>query len=110
MTAENIKDEVDEGETARYRIPFRDEDGSPVTPAAATYRIDDRYSGQAVVAATPFTPASSTFDIDIPASATGIINRRNPWEIRVLTVSWNNPAGKVGRREVLFRVIRLAFP
>lgn len=69
-------------------VSFLDEDGLPVTPTSATYRIDDEANKTNIQPATAFPSLSTTVDLWITGDQNFIIKPRAKFEIRTVTVSY----------------------
>jgi hypothetical protein len=101
-------DIVNEKTTCIVTFTFTDEDNNPVTPTAATYRIDDVQTGTSIVTTTGFTPLSSTYDLEVQYSNNKIINTSSVTEYRNITVDFTYGAGnKHGTSEYVFGVKNL---
>ena len=106
--AEQCLDEVNERTSLIVAVSFTDEDGDPVTPTSATYRIDDKASRTNILPATAIGSLSTSVDITITSEQNAIIRPRNPFEIRTVTVEWGYDSGtKHGTAEYEYRLINL---
>ena len=83
-------DEVIERSLRVINLAFTDEDGNPVTPTSASYRIDDVGSGTEVRGDTAIAITAPNTDVDIPLTAadTSILDETKPYETRRLTYTW----------------------
>ena len=106
-------DQINERTIKVINIDFDDEDGEPVIPTSATYRVDDIGSGKVIRAETEITSLSASKDIVLTADDTCILDEANSFESRRVTVSWiyntaTSPSveGK-GTHEYLYSVLNL---
>jgi hypothetical protein len=67
---------------------FTDENGLPLTPISARYRVDDVASGTVVVPWTTLTPTSPSVPIVVTAAQNAIINPALSVETRVVTLDF----------------------
>ena len=82
---------VNERATPITRVTFTDENGDPVIPTAAYYRIDDLGSLTEIRSDTEIqmaSPASAIADIRWTQSDTQILNQSRLIETRIMTVYW----------------------
>ena len=82
---------ANERSTPVTRITFKDDNGDPVVPAAAFYRIDDVGSGTEVRGETEIiipSPATAEADIRWSQADTTILDESNAYETRLMTVWW----------------------
>jgi hypothetical protein len=106
-------DEVNERSTWFTTVSFTDENGDPVVPATATYRIDDVGSGQQVRDTTDIDPLETESQIMWEPSDTEILDEANAYETRRMTVSWTYTTAAspsvdgVGNAEYLLNIINL---
>lgn len=70
-------------------VTFLDEDGDPVTPDSATYRIDDEKRRTNIQPATAIGSLASTIDIWITSDQNFIIRSRSKYEVRTVTVEYD---------------------
>lgn len=70
-------------------VSFLDEDGTAVTPDAATYRIDDIERRRVIQPATAISPLASTVDLWITSDQNFIIRSRSKYEVRTVTVEYD---------------------
>lgn len=98
--------EVREKNTCVLACTFRDENGNPVTPDSAAYRIDDiKESGDTpIVALTLFTPP----DIEVDAADNRILDPARNTELRRVTITWTYGSGKAGADEFDYLVRNLS--
>jgi hypothetical protein len=82
-------DSFNERSTVVITVAFTDDDGAPVTPDAATYRIDDRASRTTILPATAIGSLASSVDLTITSEQNAIIRPRNRFEIRTITVEFD---------------------
>lgn len=100
-------DSFNERATVTVTVAFTDEDGDPVTPDAATYRIDDKASRTAILGATAIGSLSPSVDIDITGEQNAILRPRKPFEIRTMTVEFDYGSGKHGTGEYNYKLLNL---
>jgi len=81
-------EEVNERTTPKVTVAFTDENGAPVVPNNAWYRIDDAFSETAMLAETAISPLASSVDIELTQSDTTILDENNEFEIRRITTRW----------------------
>jgi hypothetical protein len=105
--ANECLDEFNERATTFITVTFTDEDGIPVTPDAATYRIDDEASRTNVQAATSVSPLSTSVDLEITSEQNAILRPRKPFEIRTVTVEFDYGAGKHGTAQYKYKLLNL---
>lgn len=106
--AEQCLDERTERSTVIVTVNFIDEDDNPVTPTAATYRIDDKASRTTILAATAIGGLSTSVDLEITPEQNAIIRSRLPFEIRTVTVEWDYDSGtKHGTAQYEYKLINL---
>lgn len=77
--------EVKEKSTSWVTAKPLDRDGKPLTPTNARYRLDDKKSGNAIIAWTTIGTPSDEMEIQIPADDNAIINTNNKTETKVVT-------------------------
>lgn len=87
--ADECLDTCNERSQLAITISFLDENSDPVTPTAATYRIDDQASRTSIQSATAISPLSTTVDIIITSDQNYIVRSRKPFEIRTVTVEFD---------------------
>jgi hypothetical protein len=107
--AEECSFELNERSTLILTVSFFDEDGVPVTPDAATYRIDsvNGNRGTNILSATAISPLDTTADIEITSEQNNILRNREAFEIRVVTIGFDYGSGKHGTAEYRYRVMNL---
>lgn len=108
--AEQCLDERNERSTVIVTCNFLDEDGDPVTPDSATYRIDDEASRTSIVPVTAIGSLDESVDIVITSDQNYIVRRRNPSEVRTLTTEWDyiGDAGAMhGTAQYQYRLLNL---
>jgi hypothetical protein len=108
--AEECLESVNERTSSVVVVNFLDEDKAPVTPDSATYRIDDRESKIAILAATAISPLSSTVSLQITSDQNQIYKARKAYEIRTVTVEWDYTSAsgpKHGTAEYRYKVLSL---
>ncbi len=81
--------EFTERSTVTIAVTFTDEDGAPVTPDSATYRIDDEANRTNIQPATAISPLSTSVDLKVTSDQNFIIRPRSKFEIRTLTVEFD---------------------
>ena len=87
--ANECLDECSERSTYPILVSFFDEDDNPVTPTAATYRVDDQKSRTNIVPSTALSGLSTTKTIVITSDQNYIIKPRSKWEVRTVTVEFD---------------------
>lgn len=107
--SEECLDGFNERCTVFITVSFFDEDGTPVTPDSATYRIDSLQGlrGTVVLPATAISPLSTTTDLEITPDQNQIIRQRNAYEIKVVTVEFEYGSDRRGTSEYRYKVINL---
>lgn len=101
--------EVNERSTYFITVSFLDEDGDPVTPNAATYRLDNLTRPKTnIIPATAFPSLSTSVDIVISSDHNQIYNNRNSYELRELTVEFDyDGSTKHGTAKYSYNVLNL---
>jgi len=99
---------VNEKTTCKIRATFKDEDKVAVTPSSGTYSLYDEESETEILAPTAFTPTSNVHDFTITATQNQIIDSSNPFEVRLLTLTYNYGAGKSGTEDYRYKVKNLS--
>lgn len=79
-----MANEVKEKSTAYLSVTFRDKTVASA-PAAASYRVHDKASGQVLLAETALAPAA-TVEITLPPSVNTMVDATRAFETRVVTV------------------------
>jgi len=103
-------DEVNERTTWITAVSFIDENGSPVIPDAASYRIDDVGTNVEIREDTEIvfdSPPAADVDLTWEASDTSILDETHPYETRRMTVSWDYGTDKHGHAEYLLNIRNL---
>jgi len=98
---------VNERTTLVLTANFIDEDSLPVTPSAATYRIDDEASKISILPVTSFPSLSTSVDIEITSAENRILKERHASETRTVTVEFDYGSGKHGTSAYKYRVMNL---
>jgi hypothetical protein len=106
MTNECL-DEYNERATTFVTVAFTDEDGTPVTPDTATYRIDDEASRTNIQPSTAIGSLSASVDLEITSEQNAIIRSRKPFEIRTVTIEFDYDSGKHGTAQYKYKLINL---
>jgi len=94
----------------KFAFSFKDEDYQPFVPATIRYRLDDKTDDITTVildwqiASTP----DSRIEILIPSSANAILNDRNDYETRVLTIQSDYGTDNQLTEDVTYRVRNLS--
>lgn len=95
-------------------LSFTDENGNKVTPSAASYRIDDVGSGNAITgnnanAWIAITPTGNTYDLRITANQNALLGNNSDREERVVTTKFTYSADlKQDTAEYRYFIMRLA--
>ncbi len=108
--AETCLTEYSERTSVVVTVNFIDEDGDPVAPTSATYRIDDKASKTNILPATPIPAPSTSEDLLITEDQNQILRTRKPFEIRTITVEWNYTSvlgAMHGTAEYEYKIINL---
>jgi hypothetical protein len=105
--ANECLDSFNERSSVTVTVTFADEDGTPVTPDAATYRIDDEASRTNILPATSIGSLSTSVDLEITDEQNAIIRPRKPYEIRTITVEFDYGAGKHGTAQYRYKLLNL---
>lgn len=79
---------IAEASRQKFAISFKDETYQPFVPGSIRYRLDDETDGRTttVLDWQDVTPLDSRVEITVPSSANAILNDRNTYETRVLTI------------------------
>ena len=96
--------QVNENQAYRYTVASLDYNGKARTPTNARYRLDDKLSGNSIIAWTDISPLSTSMTIDIPASANAIIDSNQEFETKVLTVEVDYGTNDASNTEVEYEV------
>lgn len=107
--SEECLDEVNERSTSFITVAFTDEDGNPVTPDAATYRLDNvKRPVINILPATAFPSLSTSVEIEITSDQNQIFRNRNAFEIREMTVEYDyDSSTKHGTAKYRYKVLNL---
>lgn len=81
--------EVNERSSFPIRVSFLDENSDPVTPTAATYRLDDELARTNLAPTTSIGSLNTAVDIWITSEQNRIIRTRKAYEVRTLTVEFD---------------------
>lgn len=98
---------VDEASPLRARVNLLDPDAVAAVPSTLRFRLDCETTGTTLIEWTDIAPAS-TFDLTIPAEANRIINQRNRFERKVLTVEANSGTQDQFPKDVTYAVRNMA--
>jgi|SRR5689334_744256 len=79
---------IQEQSRQKFSVSFKDETYALFTPGSIRYRLDDVTIPEwpTVVLDWQTVVPDTTVEITIPSSANSILNDRNPYETRVLTI------------------------
>jgi len=94
----------------KFAFSFKDEDYQPFVPATIRYRLDDKTDDITTVILdwqTVSTP-DSRIEILIPSSANAILNDRNDYETRVLTIQSDYGTDNQLTEDVTYRIRNLS--
>lgn len=100
-------DEVNERSTYLITVSFFDEDDDPVTPGAATYRIDDQQRRTNILPATAISPLNTTAEIEITSEQNAILRSRAESEIRTVTIEYDYGSGRHATAQYRYRLLNL---
>ncbi len=106
-------DRVNEHSTWFTTVSFTDENGDPVVPTSASYRVDDVGTGAQVRDDTDIPSPEAETEIMWAPSDTAILDESHPYETRRMTVSWTYPTALSpseegeGHAEYLLNVVNL---
>jgi len=101
-------DEVNERSSSFVTASFFDENGNPVTPSAATYRIDRPQKKIAVLPVTSIGSLGTTAELAITSEQNRIYQQRNASEVAEVTVEFDYGSPlKHGTAKYRYRVINL---
>jgi hypothetical protein len=108
--ADECLDICTERATWPVTVSFFDENDDPVTPTAATYRVDDKLNRTSIVPLTALSGLSTTKVIVITSDQNYVIKSRSGYEVRTLTVEFdyesdNGPAH--GTAEYRYKLVNL---
>lgn len=82
-------DTINESTTAFQTITFLNENGVPIVPTAATYRLDDEASEHVIKADTTISGLASSVTITLSTTDNAIVNATEKYDVHVLTVEWD---------------------
>jgi hypothetical protein len=106
--ANDCLDSFSERSTVVITVAFTDDDGAPVTPDSATYRIDDRASRTSILPVTAIGSLASSVDLTITSEQNAIIRSRKEYEIRTITVEFDyNGSTKHGTAQYEYKLVNL---
>lgn len=106
--ANECLDSFNERSTVVLTVAFTDDDGAAVTPDAASYRVDDRASRTAVLAATAIGSLSTSIDLTITSEQNAIVRPRKAFEIRTVTVEFDyDSSAKHGTAQYEYKLVNL---
>lgn len=94
----SVLDVVNEKTTQILQIAFFDQDGGPVVPDSATYRIDAVREGVAVKASTAITGLASVVDLEVTSAQNAALSSA-PFSERVVTIEFVYTGTKRGTTE-----------
>lgn len=102
---------VNEGQWANLNIQPLNRNGNAYTPVTARYRIDDKSSGNSVLAWTTIASAdiSSNMDVQIDATYNTIVNNSKPSEVKVVTVELDYSTATASTQVIEYEVVNLTF-
>lgn len=95
-----------EKSTVMLTVAFKDEDGTAVTPSAATYRIDAITEGHTVLASTSLSGLSTSVSIHITSAQNAALSNA-PYSERVVTVEYDYGTTKHGTAEYRYKLKNL---
>ena len=98
---------INERTTLFLTISFFDEDGDPVTPDSATYRVDYKPTQTAIVPVTNLTGLSTTKDIEITSAQNAMINGNHRIETHKVTVEFTYNTSRHGTNEYEYQIRNL---
>lgn len=87
--ADDCLDTCNERSQFSITVSFFDDHADPVTPTAATYRLDDQASRTNIQPATSISPLGETVDLVIVSDQNYIVRSRKPYEVRTVTVEFD---------------------
>lgn len=106
--ADECLDEVNERSTYIVAVSFFDEDGVPVTPDAATVRIDDEKRRVNIRPQEAISPLDDTVDIEITSDENYIIRPRSDYEVRTVTIQYDyDGSSKHGTAQYRYKLLNL---
>lgn len=98
---------VNEKSTAIIELTFYDEDGFLDIPTSASYRLDDKATGTAIIGTTSIPVVASTYRLVIANTYITIIDSTNEVETKILTLTWVDNT-YTGQAVYEFEVVNLA--
>jgi hypothetical protein len=99
--------EFNERSTVVITATFTDEDGDPVTPDSATYRIDDEAARTNIQPATIIGSLDSSVELVVTDEQNAILKPRSKSELRTVTVEWDYATDKHGTAQFKYRLLNL---
>lgn len=106
--ANECLDSFNERSTVLITVTFTDDNGDPVTPSSATYRVDDRASRTAILAATSIGSLSTSVDLTITSEQNAIVRPRKAFEVRTVTVEFDyDGSTKHGTAQYEYKLVNL---
>lgn len=102
-----MTDEFNEDTGITVKAFPKDSDGNAYTPTSARYRVDDRASGNTLVAWTTLTPATE-IDITIPGSVNAMVGHAKH-ELKIVTVNTDNGLDSEVNEEYHYNVKNLRY-
>jgi hypothetical protein len=106
--ANEALDSFNERSTITLTVAFLDGEDDPVTPNAATYRIDDKANRRNVVPATAIGSLSSSVNIEVASDQNFIIRNRRDYEVRTVTVEFDyDGSTRHGTAEYSYKLVNL---
>lgn len=105
--ADECLDEFNERTTIVVTVNFTDENGDPVTPTAATVRIDDQKRRTVIRAQESIDSLDDTVDIEITSDENYLIRPRAKYEVRTVTVEFDYGGDKHGSSEYKYKLLGL---
>ena len=100
---------MNERTTPIVTLAFTDENGDPVAPMEAFYRIDDCQSGTEITGDTEIVSPGVSEEIVLSQAETAILDENHEYETRRVTVWWSyGPLGdKHGNGQYFLRIKNL---
>ena len=105
--ADECLDECNERSTLIVDVAFFDDAGDPVTPDAATVRIDDEKRRTSIRPKEAISPLGDTVEIEITSDENYIIRPRADYEVRTVTVEFDYGIGRHGTTQYRYKLINL---
>ena len=99
-------DVVNEQSTYIVVASFTDEEGDPVIPASASYRIDDigNETVTEIKADTAFVPVAATYEIEVDPADNTLVDETNERELRLITITYTWGSAREGNGEYKYWV------